>query len=181
MADSHLSPTGKGPKDRYDSYRVEGIQPVSGPTEPKEEEDRPARNSSITAYAALVFKKLIDLFESPSPRGLSASAEDSLQEHLRSLKAILETLKFEDRSQDPPFLDQLARIWQRLLEDSRRFRRQTDLSSSLRVFLDEFHHYPERNEFSLGYYLTEHAGQKWIPFPYMEIILRSSWGTRRPA
>ena len=40
----------------------------------------------------------------------------------------------------------------------------------IRTFIKELQHYPEHHEHSLGYYLTEYAGQKWLPFPYMEMI-----------
>jgi hypothetical protein len=40
----------------------------------------------------------------------------------------------------------------------------------MRSLIDAIQHYPERQQHSLGYYLSEYAGQKWLPFPYMEMI-----------
>jgi hypothetical protein len=42
----------------------------------------------------------------------------------------------------------------------------------MRTFVKELQHYPAHHEHSLGYYLTEYAGQKWLPFPYMEMLLK---------
>ena len=70
------------------------------------------------------------------------------------------------------FLNSLSNLWHQMLEDVLRFRRQTALSVKMRTFIREFQHYPENQEHSLGYYLTEYAGQKWLPFPYMEMISR---------
>ena len=40
----------------------------------------------------------------------------------------------------------------------------------IRSFFDELHSFPDPQHFSLGYYLSEYAGEKWIPFPYMEML-----------
>ncbi len=79
-------------------------------------------------------------------------------------------MKTEDRSQDTAYLNRLSILWNQLLEDVLRFRRQTPLSIQMRSFIKEFQRYPALHEHSLGYYLTEYAGQKWLPFPYLEMI-----------
>ena len=40
----------------------------------------------------------------------------------------------------------------------------------LKILMQKIQHYPEYEEHTFGYYLTEYAGQKWIPFPYMEMV-----------
>ena len=37
-------------------------------------------------------------------------------------------------------------------------------------FIESVQKYPENDEHSLGYYLTEYAGSDWLPFPFMEIL-----------
>ena len=36
--------------------------------------------------------------------------------------------------------------------------------------MHEINTYPKNSEFSLGFYLSEFAGYKWIPFPYINML-----------
>jgi hypothetical protein len=161
-----------GPHDPFDQYKVSEIQKDKEPHDAAEGQPQwePPHHSAFAAYVSLLFKKLIDLFEETTNLGLTVSAETDVIEHLRLFKAALEILKMEDRSQDAPFLNSLSMHWHQLLDDVLRFRRQSPLSLKMRAFIKEFQQYPAHQEHSLGYYLTEYAGQKWLPFPYMEMI-----------
>lgn len=163
-----------GGTDPYEKYRVAEVQKDKGPRDLSEgtEEGKPERQSAFAAYVALVFKKFLELFESTTEQGLAVSAESDVLEHLILFKAALEIMKIEDRSQDAPFLNSLAQHWHQLLDDVLRFRRQTPLSIQMRSCIKQFQQYPENQQHSLGYYLTEYAGQKWLPFPYMEMIYK---------
>jgi hypothetical protein len=174
MPDSFQPPPSSGSYDPFEKYRISEIQ--------KDKETRDAaegtqtysytRHSAFLAYVSLIFKKFLDLFEKTTERGLALSAEKDVREHLILLKAAIEILKIEDRSQDSPFLNHLSQLWHHLIEDVLRFRRQTPMATKMRAMIKEFQNYPELYEHSLGYYLTEYAGQKWLPFPYMEMIFR---------
>ena len=174
MPDSYQPPVSGESRDPYEKYRVAEIQKEKGTPDAAEgtETFSPRRQSVFAAYVSLIFKKFLELFEGTSERGLAISAESDVREHLILLKSSLDILKQEDHSQDSPFLNRLSMQWHQLLEDVLRFRRQTPLSIQMRAFIKELQHHPERHEHSLGYYLTEYAGQKWLPFPYMEMIQR---------
>ena len=44
------------------------------------------------------------------------------------------------------------------------------LMKNINILINEINTYPESQEFSFGYYLTEYAGMDWIPFPYMDML-----------
>jgi hypothetical protein len=169
-----FQPPVSGEHDPFDKYRVSEIikdKSARDATEGDEKYEVP-QGHAFLAYVSLIFKKLLDIFEETTERGLAVSAENDVREHLVLLKAAMETLKIEDRSQDSAFLNHVSLLWHHLLEAVLRFRRQTPFAIKMRSFIKEFQNYPEKLQHSLGYYLTEYAGQKWLPFPFMEIVHR---------
>jgi len=174
MPSSSQPPSNRGPYDPFEKYRIAEIQKDKSMPDTSEgsEKFQLKSKSAIVAYLILLLKKFLDLFEETTDHGLAVSAESEVSEHLAQLKAAIEILKMEDHGQDSAFLNNLSLLWDQVLEDVVRFRRQTPLSIKMRAFLKELQHYPDDPVHSLGYYLTEYAGQKWLPFPYMEMISR---------
>lgn len=172
MPGSSQPPISGEPHDPYEKYRVEEIQKDKEPGNAAEgtKSFQEKHHSAFAAYALLILNRFLELFERTTEQGLSTSAQEEVLNHLALFKAALETLKTEDRSQDSLFLNKLTELWHQLLEDSYSFRRHTVLATKIRTFIKELQHYPEHQEHSLGYYLTEYAGQKWLPFPYMDMI-----------
>jgi len=172
MPDSYQPPISGEPHDPFEKYRIAGIQKEKEPHDASEgtEAFQPKRPSGFLGYAILILKKFIEIFEHTTEHGLTTSAQKEIFEHLAQFKSSLEILRNEDRSQDSLFLNQLAQIWHLLLDDSYSFRRNTLLSVKVRAFIKKLQHHSERQGHSLGYYLTEYAGQKWLPFPYMDMI-----------
>jgi hypothetical protein len=124
--------------------------------------------------STLYFKKFIDHFtniaKSLSP---SINTEKALQD-LRDFKKILEELCREDKSHDPEFTQRLSLIWQNVYENSSGLEftagQLDQLASEILQFIHDVDKYPPGEDFSLGYYLNEHAGQDWIPFPFMKLL-----------
>lgn len=168
--DSIGRPVGEDPRDPY-KYKVDEIQKDRQAKEnPEGASPEPPEKPIFSAYLLLLFRKFLELFEETNEKGLTASTEEEVKKHLKQLRSLLEVLKAENRSQDSPFLNQLSNAWHQILEDSLLFKKATPLSKSFRAFLKQIQHYPQNQEHTLGYYLTEYAGQKWLPFPYMELI-----------
>ncbi len=172
MPDSFQNPVGGGPKDPFEKYRIEEIQKDKDSKEDKKQKngDNHTHRSLFAAYIILLLKKFLDLFDQTTERGLAASIESDVKKHLILLKAAFEALKGKDFSQDASFLNSLSNLWHYLLEDILHFRRKTPLEKMMNSFIKSIQRYPENQEHSLAYYLSEYAGQKWLPFPYMEMI-----------
>ena len=160
-----------GPPDPYKGYRVEGIEEKHSREEkPPKQEMGPGESTLLGAYFLSLFRKFCQLFQEETERGLSTKAEEGVRTNLTLFKEAIEVLKKEDRSQDTQFLNHLSELWHHILEDSLRFKRKSSFSSSFRTLIQDIQHYPPNQEHTLGYYLTEYAGQDWLPFPYMDLI-----------
>lgn len=165
--DSYQNPV--TPPDPYERYHIDAVErerqareQMGGGDEPPEEK------RGLAAFFLNLLNKILDLLLSASEKG--ARAEKKAFESLRSLKAAFEILKKEDRSEDIQFLNHLSKVWQGVLEDALNLQRDSALSAEHKSLIKKIQHFPEHQAHTLGYYLSEYAGQKWIPFPYMELI-----------
>lgn len=170
--DSINNPVGDNPKDPYEGYRSEAIERDRAAKEEfaRRKEALEESSSFLVGYLTLVYRKLLDLFLAKTERGVSVSVERETKEHLSLFKNCLEMLQTQDLSQDLTFLNRLSELWQLVLEDSLRFRKTSSFSVAFRRFVRTLQNYPEQEEHTFGYYLSEYAGQTWLPFPYMELM-----------
>lgn len=158
------------PPDPYERYRVEEIQ------KDKQEKagwDRkpqiPEKESGIGAHLLSMLRKFVDWFQGARKK-LPASEAENIKKHLAVFKEILEILKEEDRSQETFFLNNFANTWHLLLDDALQLRKTAPLADRYLSFIQDVESYPEKTEHSLGYYLMEYKGQRWLPFPFMELV-----------
>lgn len=167
---SYQNPVG-GSRDPYDKLRVEPIE--EDKLTKNDRRKPPVEKSSdeklgAAAYLLQAFRSIVDFFlESPS---MAKSVEKDARENLLRLKEAFEILKKQDRSQDIQFLNDLSKIWQHVLEDCLRFNRDSSVAEQFKALVKKIQHYPPGQPHTFGYYLAEYAGQKWIPFPYMELV-----------
>ncbi len=168
------NPIGNAPRDPYEAYRVEAIERDRREKEKQEGSPPPEEPKEkrwiVVAYLLTLLHKLFDLFQGIPEKGIASKDETAIRENLVLLKAAFETMKMEDRSQDIEFLNRLSQLWQNVLEDALLLKRFSFLSKELKNLIDSIQHYPQKQQHSLGYYLAEYAGQKWLPFPFMELI-----------
>lgn len=143
------------PPDPYEAYRVERAQEEQRRSFEGGGYDGKPPKWGLAAYFLKLLHRLADLF--------IVSKEHVTSETLVSLKKAFEMLEKEDLSEDIQFLNQLSKIWQALLEMSLK-------KDEVKTLVQKIQNYPEHEKHTLGYYLSEYAGQKWIPFPYMDLI-----------
>lgn len=170
--DSFENPIGSQRRDPYEHYKVDPVE-LDKKEKEKFEGGGPEggpKKWALAAFLAVQLQRCVDFLQNALEKGLSAKEEASIRENLLSLKAALEILKAEDRGQDADFLNRLADFWHMMAEDSRRLKKNTPLAVQFNAFIQSINDYPPQEEHTLGYYLMEHAGEKWIPFPYMELI-----------
>jgi|SRR5579872_626205 len=168
------NPIGNAPRDPYEAYRVDAIERDRQAKEDQRKKPPPEEPQEkrwiVVAYILMMLNKIIELFQGVPERGIGSQEEKAIRENLLLLRAAFETMKKEDRSQDIDFLNRLSQLWQTVLEDALRFKRVSLLSKELKNLIDKIQHYPQSQQHTLGYYLAEYAGQKWLPFPFMELI-----------
>jgi hypothetical protein len=157
------------PTDPSKRYRVQEIQkepPLHDRSPGDEPPIPPPQLPKLLLAILLLLKDFLDKLLGRTPQSLETACRD----HLLSLKEALLILQQENKSHDSAFLNLLSSHWQRLLEDDLRLGHSLLFAEKMRAFTREWQHYPQGAEHSLGYYLSEYAGQKWLPFPYMEMI-----------
>ncbi len=163
-------PNQNRPQDPY-KYKVEEIQERHNKEEFSQEEHPPiVKRSAILNYFLLLFHKLLNLFETKSLEGLSSEEVREVKSDLSLFHAALLLLQREDRSQDSLFLNQLSQLWHIILRDLSLFKRPTPLTAQFTDFVAAIQSYPATQDHTLGYYLSECSGQRWLPFPYMEMV-----------
>ncbi len=126
------------------------------------------------ATAIVYFRKFVDRFAADVKARSSSINTQKALEDLSAFKEILEELSREDLSYNPDFTQRLSQLWQNLyencsgIEDS--LTHLDTLASRILSFVKEIDAFPPGEDHTLGYYLTEHAGQDWIPFPFMNLL-----------
>lgn len=157
----------RGVPDPYDRYRAEPIgerQTKRDSFGPKK--DPPEDKEGLIAHLVNILEKGVNaVLEKISHL---TSGGPSKKTALHTLKALFEVLKNEDRSQDIDYLKELSSTWNRVMEESLEFRENAEII--FQELIKKILYYPEGQTHTFGYYLTEYAGQKWIPFPYMDLI-----------
>jgi len=119
-------------------------------------------------------KKMFDNF-SPSKK-LAGKVVDQhvIIEHLEKFKKILEKLSQKDLSNSADYAIELSDIWANLIEDFDTIeileRKNLQDVATFREMMDLIKNYPPDSEHHFGYYLLQHAGKDWLPFPFMEML-----------
>lgn len=129
-----------------------------------------AKSSAIIEFLCLQLmqKSMQDLRKK---RGKSAllSADETVGSALEKLRGLFTTLSDRDCSEDALFVTDLSRQWHILLRhtpfliDSQKRKGAEELMNKLNM-------YPKNAPKRLGFYLKNYAGEKWLPFPLIEIL-----------
>jgi hypothetical protein len=160
------------PIDPLDHVKIERIKPI-GSEEENEKKELAQKPVTKKLFLYLTFLKIlsnsIKFFKNPKkPKEIT---ETPLQQELQKIKSSLEALKENDLCQDTQFMNLFAFTWMKFLKDLEDYTLSNPaIASLIKKLISEINDYPKGSDFSLGYYISEFAGYKWIPFPYMEIL-----------
>lgn len=167
------------PLERVERPRDEGVYSSRIGKEKKEKEkfselpeDEEKKVLFATFFAYL--KKMFDTF-SPSKKLAGAVVDlHTTIEHLQTFKKALEKLGQQDLSSSSTFATELSDLWAQLLEDFDNIeimqRKDREKTTPFRSMMDAVKNYPPDSEHRFGYYLLQHAGKDWLPFPFIEIL-----------
>jgi len=162
---SYQNPVG-GP-DPYEKYRVDAVGEKQNKRDPQEEAP-PKENQGVASHILQILRSAVDYFL--QRHADSTQDEVHARENFLNLKTFFETMQSENRSQDLDFLNGLSKSWNKAIEESLNLHEAA--GHQFKALVKKILHYPENQSHTLGYYLTEYAGQKWVPFPYMELIAK---------
>ena len=120
-----------------------------------------------------MLNKFLKEIEKAKEKLSSTSEKSSIIFSLKNFKFLLENLKEQDQSHQMDFCSALSELWISIVsyfELAARADRKTTFYQNGVMLVQSVHHYPPNEEHSLGYYLIQHAGKDWIPFPFMKIL-----------
>lgn len=164
-------------KGRVDRHRDEGIYvpPIEGDRKEKEPYRQlpPGEKKILSATFFSYLKKLFNVFSDSRELGGRIVDRMAIVDRLRALQQLLARLQSEDLSQSIAFASELSDLFGEALEDlaivTIMERKELKKSSGMRQLVEAIKRYPKsEDEHPLGFYLMEHAGKDWIPFPFID-------------
>lgn len=168
------------PSSRIDRPRDENIyvSRIEKDKKGKEKFTNIPPDSAKKILFASFFSYLTNLFNSFSPSKKMTGRlidQQSVIENLRLFKELLDELAKKDLSQSTDFASDLSLIWHRILDDFDNLelieRKNLGKIAPFRELIYTIKNYPESSEHRLGYYLLMQAGNDWLPFPFIEMLL----------
>ncbi|MCI5052481.1 MAG: hypothetical protein MRY21_05030 [Simkaniaceae bacterium] len=165
---------------RNDEYRVGRdkvlISPIERDRQIKDEENLKAGALPVRRRMAsimLFLEKLLALqIQSWDYRPVLDLEEDTTACFL-SMYRLLEDLKKTDLSISIPFATTFSRAWNAMLVNYIPVllkRLPPQLQRNIKGFQETLRSFPKGEDHTLGYYLTEYAGENWLPFPFINLI-----------
>ena len=154
------------------------VQPIEADKKGKEDQtwELPEGKKRPAAYTAFLMfiRKVTDPFGKIKEGGFERLSTDALTKDILELQQILQTLMESDQSKNGPFCSRFSATWHRLLQEiqvqSHTKRKATIDIDKLKAFLTDIDLYPASEDHKLGFYLSEFAGESWLPVPFREIL-----------
>lgn len=166
--------------DRIERPRDEGIYITPIEKDKRQQSrDLPHKEKEKQLLYASFFSMLMKVFEQfPPSKKFSGTIieQQAIIDHLHQLDHLLESLSKENLSRSVEFTTELSEIWGLLLEDFEAAeileRKNLEKIVPFRQLIETLKNYPEDSDHRLGYYLLQHAGKDWLPFPFIELLLQ---------
>lgn len=151
--------------------RIPPVYPDSH-DENKEMIDLPTRIESVIWATLLqeIDKKLNGLIKKKKKTELGFK---ELYAALTNMRDAFQHLSHKDVSADSHFATNLSNNWHTIVtlvaeEETRRT--PSPFLGFLKIFIQKLNNYPKNNNYSLGFYLTEYAGEEWLPLPFIDLL-----------
>jgi len=166
------------PVERTERARDEGVY-VSRTEEDKKQKEKfthLADNSKQILFATFFsyLKKMFDTF-SPSKQLVGKVIdEQEIIQNLQKLKQLLQKLSSKDLSSDIAFAIELSDTWCTLNNNFENIeileRKNLQEVANFRHMITTIKNYPPKADHCFGYYLHQHAGKDWLPFPFIQLL-----------
>ena len=160
-----------------DKYRVD---PIEADKQSKGDQlwKFPAEEKHPRAYISfLVFiQKLTTRLGKETGGKFGEMSEDALTDDIQELKHILQIVMDVDQSENGRFCARFSAAWNHLLQGVQvlaHTKRQAFVDTDkLKTLLTDIDNYPPNEDHKLGFYLSEFAGESWLPIPFRDILKR---------
>lgn len=137
-------------------------------------EKTPSGNLLVQLFFMLKTRSLAILASGKRKRVHFVQDEKQTLKKLKELRGIFLELSKEDLSRDTLFMEKIVPVWA-FLEKSCSSLLETPcdpltLEGRLRHLLLSIKHYPKKDPYNMGYYLTHSVGREWSPLPFMTML-----------
>ncbi|NGX63754.1 MAG: hypothetical protein KR126chlam6_01168 [Candidatus Anoxychlamydiales bacterium] len=158
------------PIDPFEHVRIAKVKETI--EEKEKREPIIPKGVSKKLFIYFTFLKIVSNILAPFRQKTIKSIDGTpLHKEIVTIKSSLNSLKEKNLCQDLEFLNYFAFVWLKFLKDYDYYvLKNAEATKLIQKLVDEINLYPKNAEFSLGYYISEFAGYKWIPFPYMEML-----------
>lgn len=170
MSNIYNSPKDFNPGDP-EYLRTEAISKDKQREEPMPPLDLPLRGELILFSS--VSELLIDQINMFLKKPKEAEDLNDIQIVLTRFKSFLDQLKDLNTSEDYRFAQSLSELWHAIkkhIAELIPLKKKPIYIESLDLLVKKINSYPKNTDHSLGYYLSEYAGEKWLPFPFIDIL-----------
>lgn len=157
-------------------YAVEKTEPLKGQNQDTDPSSTLSNEALLIAAFCVRVKRMLSSLISNRPLKQIVRIAQScdLSVYLKQFRDNLFRLSQEDLSFDPTFMHDLAESWHSLIEASNLIelldRDQRPETDELKKLLKTIAEHPPKNDQSFGLYMTKFIGEKWLPFPFIELL-----------
>ena len=163
--------------DKFEPSNRPHVHPQDQKKHHEEEADtEPSKKTLLLALGSVIalFKKELSTLSSKPKAKPRTSEKRKILENLALFGRMLDRISKSDQSYNPDFIRKMSKCWHSVIQDyyylqsldAKDFFKPGDMDR----LIEKMNSYPENQEHSFGYYLTEYVGEKWLPFPFMECL-----------
>lgn len=165
------------PEDPFKPHGLR-VNPIEDNKHPDEEGKGQKRSSIIISkkdtIQAFLLNNLNSLLKCNKRKGITKLSDLSTIELFEKLYRQLNLLCTQDLSTDYQFAHDLSEIWEEFttffIPYTLKRIRSEKATNAIEQLQNMIKQHPPNSSHSLGYYLIHHAGDSWLPFPFIEII-----------
>ena len=132
------------------------------------------KRSNFFAIFLVFLRYLIQIFNGKNSGQRGKTSLTGLLRGLETFKALLVQMQRVDQSENSMFCAALSIAWVDLFQETQvlshiKEKQRIDLKGLVSL-IDDINYFPRDKEHQLGYYLSRYAGNRWLPFPFREIL-----------
>jgi len=132
---------------------------------------KPYETSNFLLVAlATTLRRASSFFPRATARENTLSKADSIYDTLIAFKHQLAKLKENDHTTDAHYTQILSELWHHLLEHFEALNFRNPDRIRFKHLIETLNTFPPDEHRSLGFYLTNYAGDEWLPFPFLDIL-----------
>ncbi len=103
----------------------------------------------------------------------TALSERTLGAIVKDFSSKFEVLMEHNESQNYQFVQSMSDLWHQIIQyinDADLLMQPPKHVDPLKSVMKQIFQFPHKADHSFGYYLSEYAGTKWLPFPFMDLM-----------